>query len=304
MRKTYVISFLFLFLFLWIWAAKSYSTHEIELKFSHKLHVVDNEIECQTCHSQAENSLTGSDNLLPDMETCGDCHDIEDENNCKQCHSNPEEPQAVPRIEKYSKKFPHQKHLATGLTCDNCHGDIKELESTVAQILPTMTECIACHQEKTASTQCETCHLPNENLKPLSHSPNFIHTHSDLARNDATDISGNKKCSTCHQTNFCQDCHEGDNLDRRTHPLNYQFTHALQAQGKEKECSTCHTERSFCIDCHRDNQIMPHNHVAGWALPNVGGRHKDEAANDLESCMACHEQNAEQICQKCHGKVK
>ena len=77
---------------------------------------------------------------------------------------------------------------------------------------------------------------------------------------------------------------------------------SIQAQGKEKECAVCHTERQFCISCHRDNQLLPHNHVAGWALPNVGGRHKDEALNDIESCMACHEQNAEQICNKCHGK--
>ena len=83
-------------------------------------------------------------------------------------------------------------------------------------------------------------------------------------------------------------------------PLNYQFTHALEAQGKESECSACHTERSFCIECHRDNNILPHNHTAGWINTIDGGRHKTEAEIDLESCMACHEQNADQICQPCH----
>ncbi len=106
---------------------------------------------------------------------------------------------------------------------------------------------------------------------------------------------------TCHQQSFCQDCHEGDNLDRLTHPHNFEFTHALAAQGKERECAVCHTQRSFCIDCHRDNLVLPHNHPSGWTNQIDGGRHRLEAMSDLENCMACHEQNADQICQPCHG---
>jgi hypothetical protein len=160
-----------------------------------------------------------------------------------------------------------------------------------------------CHEQKAAPKECLACHLEGESLIPASHNLDFEHNHSDLARNEDPAILKDKKCSTCHSVNYCQDCHEGDNLDRTTHPLNYQFTHSLDAQLKKIECSSCHTDRLFCIECHRDNQIMPHNHSPGWVnrIPDDGGRHKLEAQIDLESCMACHEQNAEQICQPCHG---
>ncbi|MCK5033768.1 MAG: hypothetical protein KAS18_09045, partial [Calditrichia bacterium] len=70
----------------------SNSPDNIELKFSHKLHTIDEEQECSDCHESATNSLSGSDNLLPGMENCGDCHDIEDEKNCNMCHSDVDDP--------------------------------------------------------------------------------------------------------------------------------------------------------------------------------------------------------------------
>jgi len=273
------------------------------LKFSHKLHIIDEELECSTCHEMAERSTTGRDNLMPTMDVCSSCHDVEDEENCILCHSNVEEPEAVPYVESYSEKFSHALHLSKGLECRSCHESIIKKSEVRPYILPKMDDCMECHQIKMASLECNSCHLEGENLVPTSHTPNFIHNHSDLARNRVIDITGENDCSNCHKPRFCQDCHEGDNIDRLTHPLNYEFTHALEAQGKEKECSVCHIERQFCNECHRTNLVMPKNHTAGWTntIPNDGGLHRIEALNDIESCISCHEQNADQTCQPCHG---
>ena len=285
-----------------IWSAISRSTQENELIFSHKLHVEENELECETCHTGVEASISGKDNLMPAKASCEECHEVAEEEECKLCHSDLENPRAVPRVETYSEIFSHEKHITAELECLTCHNEIAQKELAWPYLLPDMPSCMDCHETKVVANECETCHLPGENLKPLSHTIDFIHSHSDLAGNSADDISANMNCVTCHQQQYCQDCHEGDNLDRLTHPLNFQFTHALSAQGKENDCSVCHSEKQFCIDCHRDNFVLPHNHTAGWAIPVGGGRHRDEALNDLESCMACHEQNAEQICKKCHIK--
>lgn len=284
------------------WSAQSRSTQDNELKFSHKLHVEENELECEMCHSEAEASLSGTDNLMPDKEICAECHEVEEEEECQLCHSDLEDPQAFPRIETYSSLFSHEKHITAEYECQDCHINIAAKESVLPYLLPKMMECVNCHGTKSAAAECETCHMPGENLKPPSHSIDFVHSHSDLADYSVENMSANMNCSNCHQQQYCQDCHEGDNLDRITHPLNFQFTHALSAQGKERDCAVCHTERQFCIECHQSNNIRPHNHTAGWAITNIGGRHRDEALNDLESCMACHEQNAELICQKCHIK--
>ncbi len=281
----------------------SNSTEQIELKFPHQLHIIDEEMECSTCHESAINSTSGDDNLFPEMEMCSECHDIEDEDNCELCHSDIDDPREVPRIETYMQNFSHQKHDENGFDCQSCHESISQKTSVESYDLPDMVFCINCHEDKSVTAECSLCHLPGESLIPLSHNMDFIHNHSDLATNEDPSILGDKKCSTCHSVNYCQDCHEGDNLDRNTHPLNYQFTHSLEAQVKDIECSTCHTDRLFCIECHRDNHIMPHNHSPGWTnqIPDDGGSHAIEAEIDLESCMACHEQDAEQICQPCHG---
>ncbi len=296
------VFFLFIILFL-VGISHSSSTDTIELIFSHQLHMVEAELECSTCHESALNSVSGKDNLFPDMETCGDCHEIEEDENCGMCHSDVDDPREVPRIEIYMQKFSHKKHLESGFDCQNCHAPVAQKKSVGTYILTNMISCIDCHDEKAAPRECSVCHLPEESLIPVSHNLDFMHNHSDLATNEDPSILNDKKCSTCHSINFCQECHAGDNLERTTHALNYQFTHSLDAQAKGFECSTCHTDRLFCIECHRDNQIMPHNHSPGWVnqIPDDGGRHKLEAEIDLESCMACHEQNAEQICQPCHG---
>lgn len=274
-----------------------------ELIFSHRLHVVEQELECSDCHDRAATSEVGTDNLIPDMDVCSDCHDVDDDNECGTCHSNPDDPKAAPRIEEYSPVFSHKKHLEADLACENCHADIPQAEvpGVVAGILPGMVQCLDCHdQHAVSSVECTLCHGKDENLVPDNHTPDFIHAHSDLARTQQ--MTGlDKTCQTCHDTNFCQDCHEGDNLDNFSHPQNFEFTHAMNAQADERLCITCHTDRQFCVDCHNANLIMPQSHVPGFVNQVDGGLHQFEAANDIETCMSCHNSNAEEICQPCHG---
>ncbi|MEJ2637706.1 MAG: cytochrome c3 family protein, partial [Calditrichia bacterium] len=274
------------------------------LKFSHKLHVVENGMDCVTCHSAAETSTSGTQNLLPDMEVCGQCHDVESEDNCKLCHTNVENPQPAPRVENYNILFSHKQHLTAGLNCMTCHKEVAQQTNVEPYVLPDMAFCMTCHEERAVSTNCRTCHTPNERLKPLNHGPNFLHVHGDLASLPRQDVQTAQNCNLCHAINFCEKCHEGDNLDRTSHPLNYAFTHSLDARGKEHTCTTCHTDRSFCADCHVEYLVMPQNHTLGWAIPYVGGQHVNEAQSDLGNCLSCHEQNAEQTCQKsgCHSK--
>jgi hypothetical protein len=260
--------------------------------FSHKLHVVQNEMECTTCHSAAEKSVKGTDNLMPSMEVCGSCHDIESESSCGMCHTDVNNPQYAPRVENYFPNFSHEMHLSAGLNCESCHAVMENKEMVEPYVLPTIEACQQCHTQK--------------KVMPQSHGPNYLHTHGDDARSSsvAMVVNASQTCKTCHAVQFCQTCHEGDNLDRISHPLNYTYTHSLDAMGKEKDCMVCHTERSFCIECHQQNFVLPYNHTAGWAnrIPGDGGRHRIEAERDLESCMSCHEQDAQQVCQKCHSK--
>jgi len=296
--KKYSISILTLSVFAFLF---SFAQEKDSIKFSHEYHVQEEEINCADCHA-AEKSSSGRDNLLPDMQVCADCHDVEDESNCNTCHTNVDDAGSETRITEYNTLFSHEKHLAADLECATCHGDVAGVGIGQHLSLPDMVKCMDCHQQKKVANECATCHAPNERLKPLNHDLAFLKTHGILAENSVSDAHMTKDCATCHKTQFCQDCHEGENVDRFAHPLNFEFTHPLYAQGKEKNCFTCHDDRQFCSDCHVSNNVLPYNHSAGWAnnIEGDGGRHKIEAIVDLENCMSCHERNADQICQPCH----
>ena len=290
--------------FVWYQSVSGLTTPNdgVELTFSHRLHVEDEELECADCHGAAAESETGIDNLLPAKAVCADCHDVEDEDECSTCHTSLTDPQPVPRIETYSALFSHKRHVSAELACESCHAGIESSELAAERVLPDMVMCQDCHdQHAVANIECSSCHTPEEPLVPASHGLDFVRAHGDIAQANAA-VNGNKTCQTCHDVNYCQDCHEGDNLDRLSHPLNYEFTHALDVQSSDQTCQTCHSDRQFCVDCHNDNFILPRTHVPGFVNPVTGGSHAFEAQNDIETCMSCHESNAEEICQQCHGK--
>ncbi|MCB9058251.1 MAG: hypothetical protein H6627_06770 [Calditrichae bacterium] len=295
MRKISLPLFAFAFLIIITQAPILWSDDTDELGFSHQIHVTDQEIACLDCHEGAADSETGSDNLMPEKSVCMDCHESDEIAGFEN----------IAPITDYSQKFSHKLHLDNDVKCENCHVNIAQKETSLPKALPVMNDCQSCHENKmVASENCMTCHMENENLKPVSHTLDFLHNHALLARADAKEMSANMNCASCHTTQYCQDCHEGENLDRTTHPLNYEFTHALDAINKQNNCTTCHTDRQFCNDCHRDNNVLPHTHTAGWVnnFPNDGGRHAVEGRNDLEACASCHENNAQITCQPCHAK--
>lgn len=270
------------------------------VRFSHRLHMEDVGAVCEDCHEAVAGSVTGADNLLPDHDTCATCHEVDDLDECGTCHTNPDDPEGLVYITGYSTKFPHATHVEGGLACASCHAGIEAAEIDTEVPLPGMVQCVDCHNDNVASVECMTCHEEGEDLVPETHVVGFARMHGALAQQGAVSAHGDLTCQTCHDDVFCQDCHEGENLDRLTHPLNYAFTHALDAQSGAVNCTTCHTETAFCADCHAENQLMPQNHTAGWAVPGSGGRHRIEALNDIETCIACHEDDAEITCGGCH----
>ncbi|KAA3613153.1 MAG: hypothetical protein D8M58_12660 [Calditrichaeota bacterium] len=295
MRTKYLIILISPLLFLF-WGFTIQDQVPSKSEFSHKYHIEDEELACNDCHTNVNTSTTGTDDLMPVQDVCADCHEIDDEPAVKASMQ-------MQRVTEYSTLFSHQLHSEKEFNCVDCHGDVSQNEVGQKALTPNMKSCMDCHQTEQAENTCYTCHTTDEQLMPANHNLTFIHNHGDLARNDIMTVSGEMNCQTCHTKQYCQDCHEGENVDRMIHPLNFEFTHALTTQGKENNCITCHEERSFCSSCHIENAVMPHNHVPGWAnqIPGDGGLHRIEATIDLENCMSCHEHNAEQICAQCHN---
>jgi hypothetical protein len=62
--------------------------------------------------------------------------------------------------------FIHRPHIAAGLNCENCHGDISNVGIAVNPQTMNMGWCLNCHRERagndaaklTKLTDCGTCH--------------------------------------------------------------------------------------------------------------------------------------------------
>ncbi len=304
------------------------------IKFSHSFH---SEItDCASCHTTVDSSTTLTDRLLPNMESCAQCHDVEDDKNCTQCHY---EDVFEPLVQKKSDlNFSHKLHVTEKkVECQTCHQGVTKVDYAfkAEKVFPDMETCFTCHgATKAAPNECSTCHTSTVNLIPQSHkSASFINNHKFAAN------AFNANCVMCHDNNSCEECHvattmitENNTADNfyqpyaptnstkgakqqqitRVHSLDYVYNHGIDAKGKVDNCRTCHQVETFCVKCHNSEEhdfamggIMPMSHLdknfMTVGVGTGGGEHATLARRDIESCVSCHDvQGADPTCIKCH----
>ncbi len=131
------------------------------IDFSHKNHAGDRQIPCEYCHASARKAASAG---IPPTNTCMGCHKIAGINLepikelTKQYKNN--EPIKWIKVHDLPDHvhFTHKQHIAAGLECQGCHGNVQEMD-VVEQVAPLqMGWCISCHQERGASLECQTCH--------------------------------------------------------------------------------------------------------------------------------------------------
>jgi len=269
------------------------STGKTPPAFKHGQHT---DLDCAHCHSGVANSVAGTDNLLPTWNACSECHSEADVANKGIALGEQKDGFVFKYIADYSPIFRHKRHLENAkLECAACHTNLDE----AVNHFPRMADCMKCHSERAVAMECNTCHLPGERLKPENHNVLWVQRHGGASM----DLNAN--CTMCHASGSdldCQSCHQGDAVIN-PHPRNFLNSHGQDAHLSDMRCGTCHEQRSFCLDCHRDMNVLPNDHFRpGFVTPN-GGTHGESAEFDLESCMSCHDTpNSEPTCARCHAK--
>jgi len=117
--------------------------------FSHKHHTMDDGIDCRYCHTSVEKSSFAG---LPPTETCMTCH--------SQIWTNAQmlEPVRASYASGQSLEwarvnalpdfvyFNHSIHVAKGIGCTTCHGQVGEMPVTWKENTLYMRWCIDCHK--------------------------------------------------------------------------------------------------------------------------------------------------------------
>ena len=152
-----------------------YAAPEQPVKFTHVTHAGVLQMDCTFCHRNVD---TGASAMVPAVEQCMFCH--------KAVTGDGTDPAKLAEIAKVrdafdsgnpidwirvhrlpdTVRFVHSAHIKalskpgmpTAQVCSTCHGDVPSM-GKVGQVRSLkMGDCVACHRQNSAPTDCTTCH--------------------------------------------------------------------------------------------------------------------------------------------------
>ena len=178
-----ILGFLLIY---WIWILppkyQGYAPNQ-PIPFSHKVHAGDLAIDCQFCHSTVERSAHAS---VPDTATCMKCHlevapDSEHIQYLKMSYKKgiPLRWNKVHDLPDHAR-FSHKVHIAKGLDCAQCHGNVNAMEKVEVHSAFNMGWCVNCHRQYEKNEASNTAKSSS---------------HPFLAKNKTVKLT---ECGTCH----------------------------------------------------------------------------------------------------------
>lgn len=148
------------------------------IAFPHTVHVQDLGLDCTFCH---RNVTKGAAASIPAVALCMTCHvavgdglpeveklrayfdpdgdpDTDDGRpiDWVRVHRMPDHVQFV--HEAHIKFFSERDGIAASATCSTCHGDVGGMTKVKQVRTLKMGDCVDCHREYSAPTDCSTCH--------------------------------------------------------------------------------------------------------------------------------------------------
>jgi len=276
---------------------------QYQLRFSHYLHVTENDMACSDCHGEpgtpAFNAIT--------HETCLDCHDepAAEEISAKTCGICHQEKQladfALPEKEEGESAVTNAVEEADGETaaqpergifvhtealagkCTDCHGYLMDEELQTVPMLQREDIVAMRNRAHLSGSDCSTCHEGvDPSLAPESHDRVWTKRHGQFG------MQPDAACSVCHTQDSCMDCHSV--MQPASHNNLFRMkTHGVVAAWDRAGCQVCHTEDS-CTSCHASTRPQSHNgrwSAMGMKPTHCIGCHNTSTPGD--GCATCHE---------------
>jgi Cytochrome c7 and related cytochrome c len=181
------------------WVTGQYLERPQPVQFSHKHHVGDDGVDCRYCHTSVETSSSAG---MPPTQTCMNCHSqiwLEsaylEPVRASYRDNKPIKWEKVHDLPDYVY-FNHSIHVAKGVGCSSCHGDVANMPGVYKENTLQMEWCLSCHKN------------PTPNLRPKSE---IFNTSYDVGSQDSADQEKMAKdykirsralmtsCSMCHR---------------------------------------------------------------------------------------------------------
>ncbi len=177
--------------------SKNYAPDQ-PIKFSHKIHVKENSIECLFCHNSPEFSRESG---VPTTNVCMICHKkiktgvMTGQFEINKILKSFEDNKAIEWIKIHNLPdhvfFSHAEHVNVGkIECQTCHGNIEEMHITKQYASLSMGWCIQCHRETEVQFEENKFYSGHNEL------------HEDLKSGKINKVTADKIGA-----NDCQKCH-------------------------------------------------------------------------------------------------
>jgi hypothetical protein len=183
---------------------------EQPIPFSHKTHVTDNKMECLYCHFNADKSRHAT---VPPMSLCMGCHEqvAKDRPVIKRMTEVYEEGKQLEWVKVHNLPehvyFPHRRHVAAGVSCEECHGDVGSMAKVEQKVEHTMGWCLDCHRDNNYVNPSQGVGTPNYqthrdmiiDLGPDAKYSSELNRNEEPAIHPMSHMNAPTSCSTCHQ---------------------------------------------------------------------------------------------------------
>ena len=186
---------------LWTVAHSGYVTRqglvvEQPVPFSHNHHVAQVGIDCRYCHTSVETAASAG---IPPTATCMNCHN--------QLWTNAQLLEPVRSSFttgaplKWNRVhdlpgfvyFNHSIHVAKGVACVTCHGQVDQMPLMRQQASLQMEWCLACHRDPVPNIR------PREKVTDVRWQPPADFATEQLRLAALYNVQSKTSCSTCHR---------------------------------------------------------------------------------------------------------
>ena len=121
--------------------------------FSHAIHVDQLGMDCRYCHSGVEKSWFSN---IPTAGTCMNCHSqvLKDDPKLALVRESAATGEPIPWVQIHRTPdyvyFNHSVHVARGVSCVNCHGQVNQMDEVYHAKPLSMAFCLDCHRNPAA----------------------------------------------------------------------------------------------------------------------------------------------------------